>query len=73
MSFNIGKNIKNLRIENNMTEFDLSTVLSCSVELVRSWENEEAIPDINYLPKLASAFNVSIEYLTTGKTIPMNL
>jgi len=71
MSFNIGNNIKNLRIENNMTEFDLSTILSCSVDLIRSWENGDTIPDINYLPKLASAFNVTVEYLTTGKTIPI--
>ncbi len=71
MSFNIGNNIKNLRIENNMTEFDLSTILSCSVDLIRSWESGDDIPDINYLPKLASAFNVTVEYLTTGKTIPI--
>lgn len=71
MSFNIGNNIKNLRIESNMTEFDLSTILSCSVDLIRSWESGDTIPDINYLPKLASAFNVTVEYLTTGKTIPI--
>ena len=72
MSYNIGKNIKNLRIENNMTEYDLSTLLSCSVDLIKSWEAELTVPDISYLPKLSKVFNVTVEYLTTGKTIPIS-
>lgn len=67
MSFNIGKNIKNLRIENQMSESELSTLLSCRESLIKAWENEEEYPDIMLLPKIASIFNVSIDYLTTGE------
>lgn len=69
MSFKIGKNIKNLRIENQMTEQELSTLLLCSINDIKKWENDEAYPDIMMLPKLAKVFNVSIDYLTTGEVI----
>ena len=70
--FLIGKTIKNLRIENEMTELDLASVLSCSVDQIKKWENDIEYPDITILPKIASIFNVSIEYLTTGKITPVN-
>ena len=70
--FSIGKTIKNLRLENHMTELDLASVLSCSIDLVKKWEADIEYPDITMLPKLASTFNVTIEYLKTGKIIPVN-
>ncbi len=72
MSFSIGKNIKNLRIENQMTEIELSNLLACSVELIKKWENDIECPNIELLPKIAKIFNVSIDYLTTGKVDPVN-
>ena len=68
----IGKTIKNLRLENHMTELDLASVLSCSIDLVKKWEENIEYPDISMLPKLASTFNVSIEYLKTGRITPVN-
>lgn len=70
--FLIGKTIKNLRLEKEMTELDLASVLSCSTDLVKKWEADLAYPDITMLPKIASVFNVSIDYLTTGKVVPIN-
>ena len=55
-----------------MTELDLASVLSCSVDQIKKWENDIEYPDITILPKIASIFNVSIEYLTTGKITPVN-
>ena len=66
MSFNISNNIKNLRIENNMTEEVLSNLLSCSINDIKAWENGTSYPDIMMLPKIASIFNVSIDYLTSA-------
>ena len=70
--FLIGKTIKNLRLEKEMTELDLASVLSCSTDLVKKWEADLEYPDITMLPKIASVFNVSIDYLTTGKVVPIN-
>ena len=67
LSFNIGNNIKNLRIENNMTTNDLATLLSCSLNDVKNWEEGLSFPDIMMLPKIANIFNVSVEYLTSGE------
>lgn len=69
MAFSIGSNIKNLRIENQMTEYDLSVLLSCSEQLIKSWEDGSSYPDILLLPKIASIFNVSLDYLTTGEIL----
>ena len=67
MSFNIGDNIKNLRMENNMTINDLATILVCSINEVKNWEEGISYPDIMMLPKIASIFNVSVDYLTSGE------
>ena len=66
MSFNISNNIKNLRIENNMTIDTLSNLLSCSINEIKAWEEGTSYPDIMMLPKIASIFNVSVDYLTSG-------
>lgn len=70
--FLIGKTIKNLRLEKDLSELELASLLSCSIDLVKKWEANEEYPNIEMLPKLASVFNVSIEYLTTGKVTPVN-
>lgn len=49
-----------------MTEEVLASLLSCSTNDIKAWEEGKAFPDIIMLPKIASIFNVSVDYLTSG-------
>ena len=50
-----------------MTINDLATLLACSINDIKNWEEGVSFPDIMILPKIASIFNVSVEYLTSGE------
>lgn len=61
MSF--GNRLRNLRLENNMTQEDLSKKLNVSRATVGRYETNERFPDKNTLKNIADIFNVSIDYL----------
>ena len=50
-----------------MTINDLANLLACSLNDVKNWEEGLSYPDIMMLPKIASIFNVSVDYLTSGE------
>ena len=60
---NIGKTIKNLRRERDMTQEQLAEYLSISPQAVSRWETDLALPDITLLPALSSVFGVSVDEL----------
>ena len=60
---NIGKKISTLRSEKGMTQSDLATCLNVSNKAVSKWETGQGYPDITHFPKLASLFNVTIDYI----------
>lgn len=59
----IGKNIKRLRQNKNLTQEQLATALHLSNQAVSKWEKESALPDISLLPLLADYFGVTIDEL----------
>ena len=59
----IGKNIKELRRRNKMTQLQLAERLGITPQAVSKWENEHSAPDISLLPKRAEMFSVTIEEL----------
>lgn len=61
MSF--GNKLKQLRLENNMTQEELSNILNVSRATVGRYENDERFPDKNILEKIADFFEVSIDFL----------
>lgn len=63
MNIYIGKNIKNLRARNNVTQEKLADYLSVSYQAVSKWERNEAYPDITLLPTLARFFNTTTDEL----------
>ncbi|MBU5436833.1 helix-turn-helix domain-containing protein [Tissierella sp. MSJ-40] len=65
MSF--GNRLKQLRLENNMTQEDLSKDLNVSRATVGRYETNERFPDKNILKNIADIFDVSIDYLL-GRT-----
>ena len=59
----IGTNIKRLRVNKGVTQEQLGESLGVSGQAVSKWENESALPDITFLPKLAEYFGISIDEL----------
>jgi len=59
----IGTNIKRLRMNKGVTQEQLGDALGVSGQAVSKWENESALPDILFLPRLAEYFGISIDEL----------
>ena len=62
----VGQRITKLRKENGWSQMMLAEKLNVSDKTVSKWENG-GMPGIDLFPKLAQLFNVSIDYLMTGK------
>ena len=60
---NIGKNIKQLRKELNISQTELANLLFISQDTVSLWECGKSYPDIVMLIKLAKIFQVTTDYL----------
>lgn len=60
---NIGKIIKELRKEQNMSQSQLATLLFLSQDTISLWECGKSYPDIIALVKLSKIFDVSTDYL----------
>ena len=57
----IGKFIKKLRKENNLTQKDLADKYGVTYQAVSKWETGKNIPDISLLKEISKDFNVNIE------------
>ena len=63
----LNERIKQLRKEKGLTQSQLADELGVTDKAVSKWEVGEANPDISLLVKIAEVFNVTIDYLLTGK------
>ena len=63
MNIIISKNLKELRKKKNNTQEDLAEFLTVSITAVSKWERGECYPDIEFLPKIAAYYNVSVDDL----------
>lgn len=68
----IGKNIKELRIKNNMTQQDLAKIVGLTATGISYWESGKANPDVQSINKLADFFNVSIDYIYGKKDLEVD-
>ncbi len=59
----IGKKIRNLRLQKNILQNDLAQILGVSKSTMSNYERNYSTPDPDILVKLADYFNVSIDYL----------
>ena len=58
-----GEKIKELRLENNLTQKDLAKKLNCNQSMITRWERNECEPTENVIRKTALYFQVSADYL----------
>lgn len=63
MSQTMGRIIKNLRREKNLTQEELARRLNITCQAVSKWESEVGMPDISQIVPLASVFGVSADVL----------
>lgn len=65
----IGKTIADLRKAKGWTQVELAEQLNVSDKTISKWESEAGYPEITMFPRLADLFDVSIDYLMTGKEV----
>ena len=58
MKLTIGKNLKRLRREKNITQDQLADILGVSYQSVSRWETGLCYPDIELLPTISDFFGV---------------
>lgn len=56
-----------LRNEVGLSQNKLAMILGVSGQAISKWENEHSLPDIDLIPLISNALNVSIDYLLLGK------
>lgn len=59
----ISKRIKEIRIENNLSQVKFAQMLSVSQDTVSLWETNKSIPNTEYVIEICKKFNVSADYL----------
>lgn len=59
--------LKEIRKQKNYNQLKVALDLSISREALSYYENGKRSPDVNMLIRLSEYFNVSIDYLITGK------
>lgn len=59
----IGDRIRLLREKQNLSQVQLAEKINVSKQSVSNWENNNIVPSIDILKKLALFFNVSTDYL----------
>ncbi|HBR32394.1 MAG TPA: transcriptional regulator [Clostridiales bacterium] len=63
MEINIGKNLKKLRVQRDLTQEQLAEILNVSAQAISRWENNTTYPDIATVPFIANFFDVSVDEL----------
>ena len=64
---NIGTRIRTVRIESGISQEQLSRYLGISAATLSRYESMQHIPKLSILINIAKVFNVSLDYLITGK------
>ena len=63
----IGKFIKQIRQDNNLTQKDLADKLGVTYQAVSKWENGKNVPDIATLKEISKLFNTNIDEILDGE------
>ncbi len=63
----IGNIIRQLRGNKGISQETLADFCGVSMQAVSKWENSQSYPDITLLPVLSGYFQVTLDYLLTGR------
>ena len=59
----LNENIKKLRIAQGLNQVEFAKILCVTKQCVSNWENDNVVPSIDMLCKIADFFGVSTDYL----------
>ena len=59
----LNENIKKLRLANGLNQVEFAKNLCVTKQCVSNWENDNVVPSIDMLCKIADFFGVSTDYL----------
>ena len=59
----LNENIKKLRIAKRLNQVEFAKILCVTKQCVSNWENDNVVPSIEMLCKIADFFDVSTDYL----------
>lgn len=59
----LNKNIKTLRLQRNLSQVDFANQMGVTKQCVSNWENDNVLPSIEMLVRIADFFHVSTDYL----------
>lgn len=62
----VGRRIRQARIEKNMTQMALADAMGVSYQAVSNWERGNSMPDISKLPELCELLGITFEQLVGG-------
>ena len=68
-----GTRLKKIRLERNMTEYELAKLLNVSDRTISKWEHGISSPDIISLRNIVTKLNVSTDYLLGLTNKPKSL
>lgn len=60
---NIGKNIRKIRIENNLTQKMFGELFGFSARTISDWEGSNTEPDLTTIKSIVKYFDISYEEL----------
>lgn len=63
MMLALNENIKKLRVARGLNQVEFAKNLGVSKQCVSNWENDNVMPSIEMLVKIADFFNVTTDYV----------
>ena len=67
MLYSLNEKIKELRVEQGYSQVDFAKKLGVTKQCVSNWENDNVVPSIEMLVKMADVFCVTTDYIL-GRT-----
>ena len=64
----LSENIKSLRLQNGMNQVDFAKKMCVTKQCVSNWENDNVLPSIEMLTRIADYFHVSTDFLLGRNT-----
>ena len=59
----LNENIKKLRLSRGLNQVEFAKILCVTKQCISNWENDNVVPSIDMLCKIADYFGVSTDYL----------
>ena len=68
MLYSLNEKIKELRISQGYSQVEFARRLGVTKQCVSNWENDNVVPSIEMLVKIADLFHVSTDYILARST-----